>query len=367
MLTPGREGGAEQVVATMSAGQRMTGVHVGAVLTPSEAEGHPFVARLERLGVPVTSIVVAARSYVREYRLLDALVDRVKPQLIHTHGYRADLIAGSLARAHHLPTVSTAHGFTGGGLRNRLNEYIQRLALRRANAVIAVSAPLVERLAAAGISRDRIHCVPNAFAPPSTNVARSTARHRLGIADDALVVGWVGRLSREKGADVMLAAIAQSDESWQLSIIGDGSERDALEQQAASLGISNRITWHGLVENAGSLLTAFDAFVLSSRTEGTPITLFEAMHAEVPIVATRVGGVPDVVSSSHAILVPSEQPRMIAEALAQVANDPVAAKHRSMLARERLLQTFGTASWFNAIDAVYQAASTNGAKRIGAG
>jgi len=340
----------------MSAGQRMKGVHVAAVLTPGEADGHPFMARLEALGVPVTPVVVAARSYLKEYRLLGALIARVKPQLVHTHGYRADVIAGALARAHHIPTVSTVHGFTGGGRRNRFYERIQCLALRRANAVIAVSKPLAENLAGAGISPDKIHCVPNAFTPPVTSLARSVARHRLGIERDTLVAGWVGRLSREKGADVMLDALAQGDASWRLSIIGDGPERDALHQQAANLGIADRITWHGLVENAGSLMTAFDAFVLSSRTEGTPITLFEAMHACIPIVATRVGGVPDVVSPSHAILVPTEQPGMIARALAEVVNDPSAAARRSVLAHERLLQSFGTAGWLDAIDAVYEAA-----------
>jgi len=365
VLAPAREGGLEQVVAMMTAGQTRNGVHVAVVLTPGDSDGHPFILRLEALGVPVTRMVVRARSYVKEYRLLGALIERVKPQLIHTHGYRADVIAGAVARAHHIPTVSTVHGFIGGRRRYRLYEQIQCLALRRADAVIAVSKPLAEHLADVGISQDKIHCVRNAFTPLVTTLTRSTARDRLGISPDALVVGWVGRLSREKGADVMLDALAQSDASWDLSIIGDGPERDALQHKAEKLGITSRITWHGLVENAGSLLTAFDAFVLSSRTEGTPITLFEAMYACVPIVATRVGGVPDVVSSSHAILVPSEQPRMIARALAEVGSEPTAAARRSGLAHERLLQSFGTTEWLDAIDVVYRAARTNAAKRVG--
>ncbi len=359
VLAPSQEGGLEQVVAMMAAGQRMNGVHVAAVLTPGEADSHRFLARLAALEVPATCVVVAARSYVKEYRQLGVLIAQIKPQLVHTHGYRADVIAGALARAHDLPTVSTVHGFTGGGRRNRFYEQIQRLALRRANAVIAVSKPLAEHLAGAGISPDKIHCVPNAFTPPLTSLARSAARDRLGIARETLVAGWIGRLSDEKGADVMLDALAQVDASWRLSIIGDGPERNALRQQAANLGIADRVTWHGLVENAGFLLSAFDAFVLSSRTEGTPIALFEAMYACVPIVATRVGGVPDVVSPSHAILVPSEDPRMIARALDQVLSDPSAAARRSMLARERLLQSFGTAHWLDAIDDVYEAARSS--------
>jgi glycosyltransferase involved in cell wall biosynthesis len=114
------------------------------------------------------------------------------------------------------------------------------------------------------------------------------------------------------------------------------------------------VTWHGAVQNAGSLLRAFDAFVLSSRTEGTPIALFEAIDARVPIVATAVGGVPDVVTDAHAILVPSEQPRAIAAALAELRRDPTAAVQRTVLARERLVDVFGEARWVDAIESVYE-------------
>jgi glycosyltransferase involved in cell wall biosynthesis len=248
-----------------------------------------------------------------------------------------------------------------------LYERVQLLALRRADAVIAVSAPLVQRLADDGVPHHKIHCIPNGFAPLVDTATRAAARQRLGITTNGLVAGWVGRLSKEKGADVMLDALAESDPRWRLSVIGEGDEFDQLQQKAAMLGIADRVTWHGQIANAGSLLTAFDAFVLSSRTEGTPIVLFEAMHAYVPIVATRVGGVPDVVNSAHAILIPSEQPTMLARALAEVAKEPSGAARRSMRAHERLLQSFGSAQWLDAIGTAYQAACTNAAKRIGRG
>jgi glycosyltransferase involved in cell wall biosynthesis len=356
VLAPTREGGLERVVTMMSVGQTANSVHVAAVVEPSTADHHPFIDQLELLGVPVTRVVVGARSYLQEYRALSALIGRLQPGVVHTHGYRADVIGGTVARARRVPTVSTVHGFTGGGRRNRLYERLQLLALRRANAVIAVSAPLVRRLAEDGVARDKIHCIPNGFAPVVDTVTRAAARQRLGIRSDALVAGWVGRLSREKGADVMLDALAESDPRWQLSIIGEGDEFDRLRKQAETLRITDRIVWHGPIANAGSLLTAFDAFVLSSRTEGTPIALLEAMNAGVPIVATRVGGVPDVISSSHALLVPAEQPRVIAQALSELEREPLAATDRSMRARERLLQSFSPATWLGAVDAVYEAA-----------
>jgi glycosyltransferase involved in cell wall biosynthesis len=351
-----REGGLERVVAMMSVGQGANSVHVAAVLQPNEVNRHPFIEQLKELGIPVTLIVVGARSYFREYRLLSALVTRLQPAVVHTHGYRADLIGGVVARAHHVPTVTTVHGFTGGGRRNRLYEWLQLLALKRADAVIAVSSPLAKRLADDGVPSKKIHCIPNGFTPLVETVPRAIAREQLGIMSDTLVVGWVGRLSREKGADIMLDALAESGSRWRLSIIGDGNEYLQLRQQAATLGITDRIAWHGAIANAGSLFTAFDAFVLSSRTEGTPITLFEAMNAGVPIVATRVGGVPDVIGPSDAILVSAELPGAIAGALAELESDASGAANRSVRARERLLHSFSPAAWLNAVDTAYEAA-----------
>lgn len=354
LVAPAREGGIQRVITMMSAGQVRDRVHVAAVLSPTDADDHPFIAGLEALGIPVTRVVVQGRSYLREYRSLSALVERLRPGVIHTHGYHADVIGGRVARVQGVRTVSTVHGFVGAPpLRNLLYERLQAIALRRADAVIAVAAPLVDRLARAGVSRGKIHLVPNGFSPETPIVTRAAARRELGIPADARVAGWIGRLSREKGADVMLEALSQCERQWRLSMIGDGPERARLHQQAAKLAISDRVTWHGQVANAGGLLSAFDAFVLSSRTEGTPIALFESMHAGVPIVASRVGGVPHVVGSAHALLVPSEQPAMIARALAELEREPSAAARRSVLARDRLRQSFGPGTWLAAIDAVY--------------
>jgi glycosyltransferase involved in cell wall biosynthesis len=357
-----REGGLERVVMMMSSPRGSDPVHVAAVLESGEAEQHPFVTRLTALGVAVTPIVVKSRSYLREYRLLSDLVGRLKPGIVHTHGYRADVIGGAVARSRRIPTVSTVHGFTGGGFRNRFYELLQRIALRRANAVMAVSGPLTNLLVRAGIPRTKVHCVPNGFAPAAQMLTRAAARDALGIPADSLVAGWVGRLSPEKGPDVMLDALASCDGEWRLSMIGEGREGTRLRQRAEVLGIAHRVRWHGAVADAGSMLAAFDAFVLSSRTEGTPIALLEAMYAGVPIVATRVGGVSDIVTQSDAILVPAQKPEAIARALEQIARERPAAQARSVHARNTVLRSFGAAPWLAAVDSVYRAASRDVAR-----
>jgi glycosyltransferase involved in cell wall biosynthesis len=358
LLAPARHGGLESVVAMLASGQGSDATHIVPVLVPEDSSDHPFVLRLRQLGITVTPVVVGARSYVEEYRALNEILRKLAPRIVHTHGYHADAIGGLVARASRIPTVSTVHGFVGGSRRNRFNERIQLLALRRADAILAVSRPLVDRLVRAGVSPRKVHFVPNGFSVTSAAHTTDDARKLLGLRTGSPIAGWIGRLSAEKGPDVALDAIALSEPPWRLSVIGDGKERRALEMRAARLGIADRVVWHGARADAGSLITAFDAFVLSSRTEGTPIALFEAMNGGVPVIATRVGGVPDVVSPLEAIVVEPEAPTQIAAALRSVIEDSSAAADRAERARKKVREVFGLRSWVQAVERVYSVAES---------
>ena len=120
------------------------------------------------------------------------------------------------------------------------------------------------------------------------------------------------------------------------------------------MGVERLVRLHGTVPDAGRLFAAFDVFVLSSHTEGTPIVLFEAMAAGVPIVTARVGGVPDVVSSAEAALVPPADPVALAAAIRAVYHDPVVARARAKRARVRLLTNFTVARCISRYDAIYR-------------
>ena len=184
-----------------------------------------------------------------------------------------------VARRLGIPTVTTVHGFTGGDWKNRLYERMQRRAHRKFDAVVVVSRPLMVQLIQDGVPPHRLHLVQNAWQGITPPLERLAARRALGIPARAFHVGWVGRLSVEKGPDVLLDAIGHlRDLPIVVSVLGTGRERGVLLDRARALGLAERIHWHGVVPGAARLFSAFDVFVLSSRTEGTPVVLFEAIQ-----------------------------------------------------------------------------------------
>jgi len=356
VLAPSPVGGLERVVHALAIGHHRAGhdVHVAAVLDRGAVD-HPFLIPLREAGVAVSPILLGPRAYLRERREVAAICRTRRPAVVHTHGYRADVLDAGVARSLGIPVVTTVHGFTGGDAKNRVYEHLQRRAYRRFDAVVAVSRPLGEALGRGGVGRERLHVVPNAWPGDRPVEEPHAAREALGVPAGAFHIGWVGRLSREKAPDVLLEALGRlRDVPFVASFIGAGPEQAALELRASELGLAERIRWHGLLPEAGRWFRAFDVLVLSSRTEGTPIVLFEAMSACIPIVATAVGGVPDVVSEREALLVAPEAPEQLAEAIRAVRAMPEAAAARARAAQQRLLRDFSMEPWLARYEAIYR-------------
>jgi glycosyltransferase involved in cell wall biosynthesis len=162
------------------------------------------------------------------------------------------------------------------------------------------------------------------FAPVAPDVARG-ARQALGMADDALVVGTIGRLSAQKGHRYLVeaaAALLPSRPKAQVVIVGDGDQMDALKAQAVALGVSGRVIFAGHRTDVPALLGAIDVFAISSTYEGTPLALFEAMAAGKAIVSTAVDGCREVLEDGvTALLVPPRDPAALAAALGRVVDD----------------------------------------------
>jgi glycosyltransferase involved in cell wall biosynthesis len=356
VAAPGQIGGLERVVQLLTHEQARAGdeVHVAAVLDRA-APDNPLLADLAAGGVTVHPIVLPGRAYWRERAAIRALGRSLRPAVVHTHGYRPDIVDAGAARRLGIPTVTTVHGFSGGDWKNRLYERLQQRAFRRFDAVVAVSRPMAARLIRERVPSERVHVVQNAWHETGLPHDRPRARRMLGLPDDGFLVGWAGRLSAEKGPDVLLDALVHlRDLPIDASVLGQGREQASLVARAQRLGVDRHVRWHGIVPDAARHLAAFDVFVLSSRTEGTPIVLLEAMAAGVPIVATGVGGVPDMLSPTEALLVPADDPVALAAAVRAVRGDPEAAAARARAARERLARDFRVGPWVARYRLVYE-------------
>jgi glycosyltransferase involved in cell wall biosynthesis len=303
---------------------------------------------------------VPDRAYLRERHGVDALCDELSPDVLHTHGYRPDVVDSGVARRRGIPTVSTVHGFIGGTFRGRIYERLQRRAFRRFGAVVAVSKQQVGVLEEAGVPPERIHVVPNAVDGVAP-LSRGEARSRWGIDEDAFHIGWVGRLSLEKGPDVLLDALRLIDlDGVVSSFVGDGPLMSSLRERARAAGLDDHVRWHGLVPDAAILFPAFDVLVLSSRTEGSPMVLLEAMSMGIPVVAARVGGIPDMVGSLEAVLVPRDDPEALARALSHVRSDRSSAGTRADAARTRFDEDFGFDAWVHRYETIYRTLADTG-------
>lgn len=358
VTAPAHFGGLESMVRLLASAQHIRGYRVCVVGVLDDGEGaHPYMSSLSDAEIETHIIAVSPRAYRRERTVFRALLQSWKPSIVHTHGYRPDIVDGGVAARTDMTTVTTVHGFTGGSLRNRFNEWLQQRAIRSFDGVVAVSDSVATRLRRSGVRESRIRVIPNAYDADRPRVDRSAARARLGIARAEYAIGWVGRLSREKGPDVFVAALERLAACPLAVVVGEGPERAALERRVAAGPLASRVYWLGVVPDAGSLFGAFDALVLSSRTEGTPVVVLEAMAARVPIIATRVGGIPAILDDATAWLVPSDDPAALAGAIARVRADPAQAATRAEAARRRLEERFGVGAWIESYRFAYDAAT----------
>lgn len=346
LSAPAPFGGLESVVAMLSSAQRTLGLDVSvlAVLEPGASVPDAFTA-LPSAGVDLVVLRCGQRDYRGERRAVAAEINSRGSPVLHCHGYRPDIVHGNTIRNSGHVVVSTVHGFTRRGIRGRFNEFLQLRALRQFDGVIAVSRTLGAELTRRGVPSGGVEVIPNALGPDRAGLlSRAEARSALDLPQDAPVIGWVGRFSAEKDPRTLLDAFTRlRDSRVFLCMLGSGPLHSAVLRTALSLGVADRVRLPGNVPHAASYVTAFDVMALSSITEGTPVVLLEAGIADVPVVATSVGGVPDLVGPDG-LLVPPKDADSLARALEAALTD----RHRAIVRARRFsarLEDMGTHGW----------------------
>jgi glycosyltransferase involved in cell wall biosynthesis len=196
-----------------------------------------------------------------------------------------------------------------------------------------------------GFPVNKLHCIPNGVrAAFRTPALVENKRREFGIAPDVFAFFYVGRLNPVKDLGTMLDAFAAlvANESFQthLYLVGDGPERTTLETKREALGLSERVTFLGARSDVSEVLMAADAFVMSSKSEGLPMALLEAMAAGVPCIATAVGGIPDLLEDDRGLSVPAQDAPALANAMAAIARSPELRQHLVANAAANLVRNY---------------------------
>jgi glycosyltransferase involved in cell wall biosynthesis len=286
-----------------------------------------FLAEAESLGWSVHELAVGRRIYdaagLVGFARLVHLVRDLRPQVIHGYLFGPNLYAALAGRLAGVRVVAVAKRNVDAFETPR-QVLMQRLAHRLATHVTAVSEAVADSVVALGVPRSRITVIPNGvdaarFVPPAPV---EEARRVLG-GDTSPLVGSVGCLAARKDYGTLLESLrllADRGLAFRAALVGEGPDRDALEARSAALGLADRVRFLGERADVDRLLVGMDVFVLSSREEGIPNALLEAMAAGRACVATAVGGTPEVLRDGETgWLVPPGSPGSLADALEQAA------------------------------------------------
>jgi glycosyltransferase involved in cell wall biosynthesis len=324
------------------------------------------VVRIDELGREISPL----RDLVATLRLA-RLIRRERPDILHTHTAKAGTVGrvAALLAGRRAPPI-VVHTFHGhvlrgyfGPLRSGLFRLLERWLAARTTALIAVSPQVRDDLVALGVAPPERFVVIRLGIELDERVSaeqngRAESRRYLGIASDRFAVGWIGRMTAVKRTDDVLVAFRRLRDDGVdavLCMVGDGPDRPELERRAHELGVIRDTLFLGYQEDVAPFYAAFDALVLPSSNEGTPVSAIEALAAGRPVVATRVGGVPDVVQEGQdGFLVDPGATDDLADRLARLARDPALRERMGGAGRERVLPRYAVARLIDDVDRLYR-------------
>ena len=302
--------------------KRLSG-HYGGILAsflegsnPNETLEQAKIVGLKHHGIPMSN-----RFDIRALWKLIQLLGREKVDLLCAHGYKSTVMGWWAGKKVGIPVIAFSRGYTAENKKVAFYEWLERRALSRLDAIIFVSEGQRKRLESFGIRGRKSWVVHNAISVNSTGTTdkRKEIFEEFGIPSNATMVVSAGRLSPEKGHRFLVEAIGMlkgSINNTHFVFCGDGPCQKELGKQSKELGISEICHFVGFRRDIDEIFQAMDLMVLPSLTEGLPNVVLEAFACAKPVVATAVGGVPEIVEDGiNGILVPKERPDLLADAI----------------------------------------------------
>jgi glycosyltransferase involved in cell wall biosynthesis len=298
LISSGGYYGAENVVVSLaeSLERNNCGSVIGVFHNDSQVN-EELIRQAEKRGLTVERFVCRGRWDWQTVRAIREKVKNLNIDLLHTHGYKADIYGLLAARGLGFPLISTCHLWTHDTAAVRFYEFLDSLLLRRFDAVVAVSDTIAESLRNSGIRQSTIRVIDNGI---DLSFFSRTGERLAEKIDNGqkLVVGTVGRLVPQKGLEYFLRAAREvlldfSDVTF--VVIGSGPDREKLEHIVRDLAIEQNVLFTGHCTDMPGAYASMDVFVLASIDEGMPMAILEALASKKPVVATSVGAVPQLI------------------------------------------------------------------------
>lgn len=326
-------------------------------------EGDPGIRTLaqqaRQQGMPFHAIPERGRLDLAAIRQLLRLCKQLNVKIWHSHDYKSDLLGVVLKRLHPMKLITTAHGFTRPTRLTQLYYKLDDLSFRAFDHVIVVSPPLLDHCVHRGVHPDRISYVPNGVELDryESRLGRVAARQQFGIDSGRLVIGCVCRLSPEKGIDRAIHLLHDLRERFpnvELHIIGDGVQRDHLVALSRELGLTDRVRFFGWQPDPRPFYEMMDLLLIPSLREGMPNSALEAMAMRIPVAATAIDGLPDLLDAGRCgmLLNPDDDTTWLAP-LTALLTDTARRKQFTDAARRRIEQRHTFTARMQRIIAIY--------------
>jgi len=332
--------------------------------------GSHLEARVQQLGIPLYFLGKGDKMSLKVLSRLDALFRQYRPAVVHTHLLALNYAYPLMLRYHTPARVHTVHSLAQREMGVRVGAWVRMLAFRyRFGGVVPVAVADEVRASIQQLyGYPDPPLIPNGiptdeYAPDPDRRVQWRQAH--GIEPHATVLTHVGRFAPPKNHALLIEAFAQvrSDAPLYLLLVGSGELENAVREQVAGLGLQGRVRFLGVRADVADILRASDVFVLSSRWEGNPMSVMEAMAAGLPVVSTAVGGVPELVREGETgLLVPSEDAGALAQALQALVDDPVRRQAMGATARQHAVAHFDIRHTVRMYEELYERLLARGAK-----
>jgi len=310
------------------------------------------VARVAKLhNLPVEVFPCNGRVDVSTILLIKKFLKTEKIDIIHSHGYKSNLYAVAASVGNTVSLVATCHNWLGDDRKMKLYARLDKSFLNRFDKVVAVSDSVGKEILEHNIPSAKVLIIPNGIDLDRFNSGKrsDTLRREFGIDPECTIIGTVGRLSEEKGHSHLLHAaekVLRTYPNVVFLIVGDGPLRQELEKKASQLAQGksvNPFLFTGVRDDMERIYSLMDIFVLPSLTEGLPMVLLEAMAAQKPVVATKVGAVPGVIDDGHSgLLIPPGDVESLSGAIIDLLKDPHRAQHLAQNGYKRVRDHFSS-------------------------